>query len=239
MEIETFTKKVSAVARANKDFNKIFGIGWNKTGTTTLATVLELYGYALPDQMTQEVRLNKQTFNTNYAEMADFCSRYDAFQDLPFSQGLTYVAADALFPNSKFILTERDPDAWFQSVTSSFAKNHRLANIADLTEQDLLSKVGYLYPGYLHENKRRLLSSFQGGQRTVLWEKLYDKDYYIDHYENRNTEIKRYFASTQNKLLVIDMTEEKSTATICQFLNIPHHFAIEMPHSNKTSPKPL
>jgi len=36
------------------------------------------------------------------------------------------------------------------------------------------------------------------------------------------------------KLLVVDITQEKTTKKICEFLNIPNEFVIEMPHSNKT-----
>ena len=70
--------------------------------------VLKLHGYNLPNQQEQERQLSKPVFENNYTELIEFCKEYDAFQDMPFSQGLTYVAADALFPNSKFILTERE-----------------------------------------------------------------------------------------------------------------------------------
>ena len=65
-------------------------------------------------------------------------------------------------------------------------------------------------------------------------DKLYDADWYIDMYTRRNEEIKRYFMKAPKKLLVIDVTQEKTTEKICRFLNIPTKYIINMPHSNET-----
>ena len=234
MTPQEFTKAVQPRVIANKNFSKIFVIGFNKTGTTTLETALRLYGYHLPSQHQQEIRLSKSTFHTNYEEMTSFCTNYDAFQDMPFSQGLTYVAADAIFPNSRFILTERPATAWFKSMCKFHKKVFNLDDVTKLTEKDVLEKLTYLYPEYSHSNKERILSSFENNSMKVNWEKLYDADWYIDMYERRNEEIKRYFMKAPEKLLVIDVTQEKTTEKICRFLNIPIECVIDMPHSNKT-----
>ena len=229
-----FTEAVKPRVIANKNFNKIFCIGYNKTGTTTLETVLRLYGYNMPNQLQQEIRLSKLAFSTNYFELTSFCSNYDAFQDMPFSQGLTFVAADAIFPNSKFILSERPAESWFKSICKFHKKRFNLGDISKLTEKDVLEKFTYLYPGYAHSNKQRLLSSFENNSTKVNWGKLYDAEWYIDMYKRRNEEIKRYFMKAPEKLLVIDVTQEKTTEKICNFLNIPIECIIDMPHSNKT-----
>lgn len=228
------SKAALRLAKANKNFNKIFCIGYNKTGTTSLQAILRLYGYKLPIQKDQEIRLSKAVFSTDYTEFKNFCTEYDAFQDMPFSQGLTYVAADALFPNSKFILTERDPDDWFKSLCNFHKKIFKIPDLNKLTEQDVKEKFKYLYPGYPYNNNERLLSSFKGSLRYISWDKLYDYDFYIDMYKKRNEEIKRYFMNTDNKLLVIDVTKEKDTKRICEFLNIPIEYSVSMPHKNKT-----
>jgi hypothetical protein len=217
-----------------RGFNKIFCIGYNKTGTTTLEDVLHRFGYRLPNQQEQELQLSKTTFSTDYSELERFCAEYDAFQDMPFSQGLTYVAADALFPDSKFILTERPADAWFASVSNFHKKVFKIDDLSSLTEKDVFKKFNYLYSGYMHSNKERLLSSFKGDLRNVDWGKLYDKDYYTDMYDRRNEEIKRYFMNAPDRLLVIDITQEKNTKKLCEFLNIPVKFSFDMPHRNKT-----
>ena len=196
--------------------------------------VLRLYGYNLPNQQEQERQLSKPVFENNYTELIEFCKEYDAFQDMPFSQGLTYVAADALFPNSKFILTERDSNDWFNSMTSFHKKIFGIDDISQLTENDILHKFTYLYPGYSHAHISRLLTEFDGDQKVIRWDKLYDKKTYIEMYESRNIEIKRFFTNSPHKLLVIDITKESDTSRICEFLNIPLSNSIKMPQENKT-----
>lgn len=229
-----FTNVVRQEVLARKNFNKIFCIGYNKTGTTTLETALRLYGYNLPNQQEQEVRLTEQCFSTDYTALLSFVNGYDAFQDMPFSQGLTYVVADALFPNSKFILTERDSESWFKSMTSFHKKIFNVDDMSKVTEADLLEKHTYLYRGYLHTINARMLTTYQDSSKKVNWDKLFDKDYYIKLYEERNHTIKKYFADAPDKLLVIDVIKENSTKNICDFLNIPHQYIISMPHANQT-----
>lgn len=234
MKSKNFTETVQPAVIANKEFNKLFCIGYNKTGTTTLETVLRLYGYNMPNQQEQEIRLSKSVFKTNYDELTSFCSNYDAFQDMPFSQGLTYVAADAIFPNSRFILSERPASAWYESMCAFHKKKFKFGDVTELTETDVLERFNYLYPGYSHSIKERLLSSFENNRTKVNWDKLYDRDWYIDMYERRNEEIKRYFLKAPEKLLIIDVTQEETTEKICRFLNIPTEYIFDMPHSNRT-----
>lgn len=229
-----FQKKARGTVLSRKNFNKIFCIGFNKTGTTTLETVLRLYGYSLPNQHEQEIRLSLQTAATNYSELIKFVNLYDAFQDLPFAQDLTFVAADALFPNSKFILTERESEKWFNSMTGFHKKTYNVGSVTDLTEKDILEKFNYLFPDYVHKNTQKFLTTFEGSKKTVSWNKLYDKAHYIKLYEQRNLDVKKYFSEAPEKLLVIDVTKEKDTQKICDFLNIPDSLKINMPHSNKT-----
>lgn len=234
MEISEFMKNAAPEVLSNKAFNKIFCVGYNKTGTTTMEWVLKLYGYKMPDQLEQEIRLTKRCFSCDYTEFASFVGAYDAFQDLPFSQGEVYVAADALFPDSKFILTERDPEAWFKSLTRFHQKVFGLESMEGLTEEDVSKKMNYLYPGYVHEYKKRILTNFVGDVAKTDWSLLYDKDYYISDYLQRNNRIKQYFQNCSEKLLVIDVTQEKTTKKVCDFLNIPDHLVVDMPQLNKT-----
>ena len=108
MKEEQLTKLVRYAVISKQSYNKIFCIGFNKTGTTTLEKVLKLYVLDLPNQFEQEARISLPSLIGNYTKLLEFVAKYDAFQDLPFSQGETYVACDALFPNSKFILTVRE-----------------------------------------------------------------------------------------------------------------------------------
>jgi hypothetical protein len=94
---------------------KVFCIGFHKTGTTSLGEALELLGYRVtgPDgtrdpDIAENVHLLAESLVVEY----------DAFQDNPWP--ILYREMDEKCPGSKFILTERDPDAWIQSQVRQF-----------------------------------------------------------------------------------------------------------------------
>lgn len=234
MDAHQFRRMVAPIVQAQKSFNKIFCIGQNKTGTTSLEALLMLYGYRLPTQAVQEKKVTRQAFLGNYRPLNDFVPHYDAFQDQPFSQGDIYIAADCLFPGSKFILTYRDSDAWFDSLCRFHSQLFGVKDINAVTEEDVL-KFDYLYPGYCHETVKQLLTVYERGQVKVRWDLLYDRAFYIEMYERRNAAIRCYFAERPEDFLAIDFTEQRTSEEICQFLNIPEEFTIEVPHLNRTS----
>ena len=94
---------------------KVFGIGFHKTGTTSLGAAL--------------TRLGHRVTGPNWVELPDIADRalalatelshrFDAFQDNPWP--LLYREMDALHPGSKFVLTVRDPDRWLASAVRHF-----------------------------------------------------------------------------------------------------------------------
>lgn len=217
---------------------KVFGIGFNKTGTTTLASVLQCYGYRLPDQAYQEKEIAKSTFDGEYKPMSELVGRFDAFQDMPFSQGSTYKVVNELFPDSKFILTTRDPEAWFSSLCSFHKKVFNVACLKSITEADVRNKFHYLYDGYVYENMKRFLTEVTGDKAVARWDLLYNKDFYIERYLQRNAEVRKYFSACGGCLLIIDVTRERTTAKLCDFLSIPSILTIPMPHENRTFSSP-
>ena len=101
-----------------KNKTKIFCVGYNKTGTTSLGASLKQIGFNVAPQIPQEKQLTATLRNGNTAPFIEFCNKYDAFQDLPFSYGNTYVQADCLFPGSKFILSIRNSEEWYESLVN-------------------------------------------------------------------------------------------------------------------------
>jgi hypothetical protein len=103
--------------------HKIFGVGFQKTGTSSLNEALALLGY----RACGGLRLNHpkgvtvEPPFTNEKVMAVARKRVaegDAHNDNPWP--LLYRELDAEFPGSKFILTVRDIDRWTDSVVRHF-----------------------------------------------------------------------------------------------------------------------
>ena len=96
---------------------RVFGIGFHKTGTTSLAAALDQLGYLVAPQPPAARLVDEVCRQGCFENLFRFCSAYSAFQDTPFSLPGVYRALDEHFPGSRFILTVRDdPDAWFDSL---------------------------------------------------------------------------------------------------------------------------
>ena len=99
------------------DEPKIFGIGYHKTGTTSLASALKRLGYRVtgPNGV-DNPRIAEEALRLALA----LAPEYDAFQDNPWP--LLYRELDARFPGSRFILTLRPTDEWIASVVKHFGE---------------------------------------------------------------------------------------------------------------------
>lgn len=97
---------------------KIFGIGFHKTGTKSLAEALMHLGYRVtgPNGV-RDPHIGSRVFD--YVD--DLIPRFDAFQDNPWP--ILFRELDGRFPGSKFILTIREPAAWIQSVVDHFGQH--------------------------------------------------------------------------------------------------------------------
>lgn len=91
---------------------KIFGIGLNKTGTTSLGNFFELLGYT---HYCKSSYKNIEKIKNKINEIYDLVEKYDMFEDWPWP--LIYEKIYFKYPKSKFILTIRKTaDDWFDSL---------------------------------------------------------------------------------------------------------------------------
>jgi len=95
-------------------FNKIFGIGTSRTGTSTLNRALNLLGIKSVHKasyLTDYVKVNMATGNFLLYGLED----YRGFSDHPIDW--LYKELDKQYPNSLFIYTKRkDREAWIRSM---------------------------------------------------------------------------------------------------------------------------
>lgn len=188
---------------------KIFCIGQNKTGTTTIETVLKGFDYQLGNQVQGEWLLDAW-YTRDFKSIIKFCKTAEAFQDVPFSLPYTFEHLDVAFPNAKFILTERDSaEQWYQSLTKFhsklWAEGKRIPTAADL-KAATYRKLGYAY-------------QFNQFVFNTPETDVYNEAILKAHYLNYNQTVKNYFKSRPEKLLVINVANAKDYSTLCSFLN--------------------
>lgn len=87
---------------------KIFCVGRNKTGTTSLQHALLDLGISVGDQRAAEELACRDYHRGEFAGIIAYCRTAQAFQDTPFSYPHTYRHVDAAYPGSRFILSIRD-----------------------------------------------------------------------------------------------------------------------------------
>lgn len=217
---------------ANKTYSKVFGIGANKTGTTTLERVLKDFGLNMPRQELQIASIFNQVKFGNYREVKNFVDMYDAFQDQPFSSGINYAVVDALFPGSKFILTVREPEAWFDSLLSF------TCSVFNVTQKELnekvLEKSDYCFRGFWKASVIPEVLKISDYTSVEDWSLFLKKDHFIQSYSQRNSAVIHYFRERPDDLLVIDLTKEETTRKINEFLGIPKEYTFKMPHLNQS-----
>jgi hypothetical protein len=94
---------------------KVFGIGFHKTGTSSLSVALTYLGYKVMGFFGTDDPDIKENV---YKKAESYMERYDAFQDNPWP--IIYKELDKKFPGNKYILTTRPSEKWISSVVNHF-----------------------------------------------------------------------------------------------------------------------
>lgn len=130
---------------------KIFCIGLNKTGTTSLHKAFEILGYNSVHYSSKEGNIQNIITN-NYKDNALLLKgleHYDVILDWNDESILDlYKVFDQQYPNSKFILNTRDLDGWINS------REKHVLNISDLEnlQKNILNILGIILIKQLGKN---------------------------------------------------------------------------------------
>lgn len=219
-----YTRRSAAVTAVRPQAEqKIFGIGWEKTGTTSLEAFFKELGFTLGDQANGALLLRDWALR-NFDPIVDLARSAQFFQDIPFSLPFTYTVMDREFPGAKFILSIRsDTDEWYTSVTR-FLTNLFGKGVLP-TEDDLITHpVPYI--GWAFESTRLI---DKNSEVQIL-----DKTEAIRQYENHNASVVEYFRHRPESLLVVNLADRDAAEKVMTFVGLPYD-GRPMPHLNKSS----
>ncbi len=123
------------MVKSNLD-EKVFGIGLNKTGTTTLGQCGRILGYHCTS--CNRPLLKDVVMRKDLSRVQRLVDQYNFFEDWPWP--LIYKEIDGLYPGSKFILTTRkSPQIWLNSLKKHSMKTGPFRHCRKLA-------YGYSYP---------------------------------------------------------------------------------------------
>jgi hypothetical protein len=213
--------------RRDIDAIKIFCIGRNKTGTTSLASFFTANGYNVGNQEHAELLLQDWA-KRDFRRIIEYCNSAEVFQDIPFSLPDTYRALDRAFPGSKFILSMRStPEEWYNSLVAHHARRFSSTAGEPPSEKDLQQfKYRRKYKGWLFSAQQAIY-----GLPAV---RLYDKQAYMAHYEAHNADVLDYFKSRPSDLLVVNLSSRDAFERLCAFVGLDPAQAAPLPHLNRS-----
>lgn len=223
---------LKAIKKALRDWNnarrvkgkpKIFCIGRNKTGTTSLQAAFQELGYIVGHQRSAEILCDQHYYRGEFGPIIDYCKTAQVFQDVPFSLPETYKHLDRAYPGSQFILSVRDsPEQWYDSMIrfqiKKFGRDGKLPSADDLREATYLRK-GWLY-------KRLEMYGLSDDDP-------YNKEKLIAHYEKYNRDVQEYFAGRPGDLLVVNLAEPGAYRRFLEFIGA-HSNRTEFPWENRS-----
>jgi len=156
---------------------KVFCIGYQKTGTSSIGAALKALGYRVHRgfrfNLPGKVQIPEPVTLSKLADIAlPLAKSYSAFEDNPWC--LLYRELDAAYPGSRFILTQRRSDAWVESLIKHFRETDS--------------------PGF----------KFLYGCNNALER---PKQHFIDIYERHNQSVLDYFKHRPEDLLVFPLEQ--------------------------------
>ncbi|WP_420578295.1 sulfotransferase [Ekhidna sp.] len=202
---------------------KIFCVGRNKTGTTSLAKLFKNLNIPVASQRPAELLFDDWK-NHDFSRLTKMV-KYGGvvFQDVPFSLPNTYQVLYEAYPSSKFILTVRDsPEEWYTSLTSYHSK---VFNNGKLPDKQALQNANYVYKGWMWK-------MFSHIYKTPDHD-LYNEKVLKNHYSDHNNEIIDFFSDKPGKLLVVNLKDEDAANRISRFLGLKKKIE-KIPWENKT-----
>lgn len=206
----------------NQQDRKVFCIGRNKTGTTSLAAALKNAGLQVGSQPIGE-RLIHDWSIRRFDRIVRLCKSAQAFQDIPFSLPYTFEIIDFCFPGSKFILSvRRNEDEWYESLIRFHTK---IVGKGRVPTPDDLKNFSYQHKGWVW-NTMQLVYGID--ENT-----LYDEHIYKRHYRKHNESVLEYFQHRADDLLVINLADEQAESNLATFLGVANSQGL-LPHLNRT-----
>lgn len=178
---------------------KVIGAGFGRTGTMSLKLALEQLGFGPCYHMVEVFHANafRDWTDAWRGEPTDWDRVFRGFVsavDFPVCSFYRELAAH--YPQAKVILTERDPQSWYDSARSTIfnPETHaRIAEIPDAAEMmECLFRVGVGVP-------------------------VDDREALIGVYNRHNDEVKRTIP--RDRLLVYSVSQ--GWGPLCRFLGVP------------------
>jgi hypothetical protein len=157
------------LGRKQKNLPRIFVIGQNKTGTTSVHKALRKSGSRHLTINTVTTKLYKNQEDEKLMKIAE---RFDTFDDWPWNRPRIVKKAIDWFPDARFVLIERDEQKWISSFRRFMIVSKREEQLPEnvgMTDEEYIEK-------HLHHFNAQMKSFFEHCPERLLVINLEDLD---------------------------------------------------------------
>jgi hypothetical protein len=181
--------------KATVESKKVVGVGFRKTGTTSLGECFrKVFKYKTCGfrQRSSPKLMNEWERNEFGPVMKNLVASFTAFEDIPWP--FLYKLIDKNCPSTKFILTIRDPERWFESWKRYFKEK-----------------------AFEHPGEIKTMQIIYGISKPEQIE----KEQFIERFNRHNREVIEYFKDRPNDLLVVNWAKGNDLENwkkLCDFL---------------------
>lgn len=172
---------------------RIFGIGMQKTATTSLNEAFRILGIDSGHWTGPWWAKRIWEEMSAYGRSITLEKHY-ALSDFPFT--IMFRQLDKAYPGSKFILTLRSEQSWIESVRKHWETNR--------------VKFDWDHDCFSHKM-----------HHLVYGRKNFDSEIFLNRYRSHNAEVLEYFRNRPDDLLVMDMGKNAGWHELCLFLHYP------------------
>tara|TARA_R100000951_G_scaffold103214_1_gene95744 strand:+ start:830 stop:1459 length:630 start_codon:yes stop_codon:yes gene_type:complete len=205
---------------------KIFCIGYNKTGSTSLYYAIKELGFKADDGVFDEgERLMRNVCKGDLVSVTNWIesrNHIELFKDVPLSLPHVWEALYEKYPDAIYVLSERDSsEQWYNSISKFHTKVWGLSPNPDWEEMKNI-KANYL--GFPYD-----YMSYTYGKEGLP----YDKDKLINSYEAHNKKVKEFFKDKKN-FISVNVSNDNDYLRLANFLE-KKPLGNKFPALNKTS----
>jgi len=154
------------------DSNKIFVIGFQKTGTTSLEDALRYIGFTVYRGDKNLLKFNDSQQLKAY--ILKTLKTWDCVQDMPWP--IYYKELHELYPKAKFILTVRDTDEWIKSVVKYFA-SIRIPMMQKIYQVPCAEGHESIYKKVYEKHNAEVMEYFKGNPNFLIMKQNLNFDY--------------------------------------------------------------
>jgi hypothetical protein len=206
---------------------KVIGAGFARTGTATLTQALEILGFGpcyhmfvviqRPDRVRQWLDAAE-----GRPEWDEIFAGFESAVDWPVAAYWRELADH--YPDSKIILTVRDPQRWYDSAASTIFRARLL--FERYPGKPIFKALVLANPDFAAFLKMNDIIVWRG----VLDGRFTDRRYAIDVFERHLEDVRMHIPA--DRLLVYDVAE--GWGPLCDFLGVPVPAETPFPHVNDT-----